>query len=204
MNRLARCLGVFRSVRVSIFEKFPQFAKIVPNRLPNLDDFTDISKLEAVLFLLKEPASARRLAQLAGLSDGAVVQHLISELNRRYESQSSAFGIVEVAGGCQLRTLPEFAPWLFRLQEIPVEVRLSSASMETLSIIAYEQPILRVKIEQIRGVSSGEILKQLLEHDLIRIVGRSEELGRPFLYGTTKRFLQLFGLVTIADLPRKI
>ncbi|MBQ2683120.1 MAG: SMC-Scp complex subunit ScpB [Thermoguttaceae bacterium] len=166
-------------------------------------ELTDTARLEAALFLAREPVSGRRLANLAGIADPGKVRSLLRELNRRYLADNSAFGVVEVADGYQLRTRPEFAPWLFRLQEVPIEVRLSPAAMETLSIIAYRQPILRAKIEEIRGVQCGDILRQLMEMDLIRITDRLEEPGRPFLYGTTKKFLQIYGLVRLSDLPGK-
>lgn len=160
-------------------------------------EISELSRMEAVLFLAREPVPGRKLAQLADLPEGVRIRSKIRELNQRYEKDASAFCVVDVAGGFQLRTCPEFAPWLFRMQEVPVEVRLTNAAMETLATIAYEQPVLRSRIESVRGVQCGEILRQLLEQDLIRIAGRSEELGRPFLYGTTKRFLQMFGLVHI-------
>ncbi|MDO5309603.1 MAG: SMC-Scp complex subunit ScpB [Planctomycetia bacterium] len=166
-------------------------------------DTTEMARVEAVLFLMKEPCPGRKLAQLADVADSARARAIVRALNERYQRNGSAFCAVEVAGGFQLRALPEFAPWLMRLQDAPIETRLTRSAMETLAIIAYEQPVLRVNIERIRGVHCGEILRQLLEQNLIRIVGRSEELGRPFLYGTTKRFLQLFGLVRIEDLPRR-
>ena len=167
-----------------------------------MTELAEMTRLEAALFLAKEPVPSRRLAQLADIADASRVRALLRDLNQRYLADNSAFGVVEVAGGYQLRTRPEFASWLFRLQEVPVEVRLSPAAMETLAIIAYRQPILRAKIEEIRGVQSGEMLRQLLEMDLIRVAGRVDEPGRPFLYGTTKRFLQVFGLVKIDDLPQ--
>lgn len=163
----------------------------------------ELTRLEAALFLSRDPTPSRRLAMLADLADGTRVRTLIRELNLRYRRDKSAFCVVEVAGGYQLRTHPEFASWLFRLQEIPVEVRLTNAVMETLAVIAYKQPILRASIERIRGVACGDILRQLLDLNLIRITGRLEEPGRPFLYGTTKRFLQVFGLVDLNDLPRR-
>jgi segregation and condensation protein B len=118
-----------------------------------------------------------------------------------YDAQGCAFRIEEVAGGFQLMTRSKFAPWLRRLNAAWVEVRLSAPAMETLAVVAYRQPILRAEIEAIRGVQSGEVLRQLIERDLVRIVGRSEELGRPYLYGTSKRFLQIFGLKHIEELP---
>ncbi len=163
----------------------------------------DMARVEAVLFLAKEPIPSRKLATLADVEDGARARALVRRLNERYRRVGSAFYAVEVAGGFQLRTAPEFAPWLLRLREAPVEARPTGSAMETLAIVAYEQPILRAKIEAIRGVHCGDVLRQLLEQDLIKIVGRSEELGRPFLYGTTKRFLTAFGLTRIEDLPRR-
>lgn len=159
------------------------------------------TNLEAVLFLAREPLAARRLAQLADAPEGTRIRNLLRDLNERYDRGQSAFRIVEVAGGFQLRTRPEFAPWLIRMQEVPVTVRLSAPAMETLAVIAYKQPVLRAEIERLRGVQCGELIRQLLERDLVRIVGRSEELGRPFFYGTTKFFLQVFGLGSLRDLP---
>ncbi|MDR2116850.1 MAG: SMC-Scp complex subunit ScpB [Planctomycetaceae bacterium] len=173
--------------------------------IPFSRDFQNetLANLEAVLFLSREPLSGRRLAQLAELPEGMKIRSLIRELNNRYDHRQSAFRVIEVAGGFQLRTRPEFASWLVRIQEVPVTVRLSSPVMETLAIIAYRQPILRADIEKIRGVQCGELIRQLLDQDFVKIVGRSEELGRPFFYGTTKNFLQVFGLGSLNDLPDK-
>ncbi len=162
---------------------------------------TWLAVLEAVLFIAREPHSGKKLAQLAELPAGVKVHTLLRQLNERYDQRQSAFRIVEVAGGFQLRSRPEFAPWLVRLQEIPVAVRLSSPVMETLVVIAYRQPVSRAGIERIRGVQCGEVIRQLLDRDLVRIAGRSEELGRPFLYGTTKTFLEVFGLGSLQELP---
>ncbi len=99
-------------------------------------------------------------------------------------------------------TRPGFATWLRRMEQAPSAMRFSAPAMETLAVVVYRQPVLRAEIEAIRGVASGEILRQLMERDLVRIGGRSEELGRPYLYATTKRFLQLFGLKNLDELPR--
>jgi segregation and condensation protein B len=107
-----------------------------------------------------------------------------------------------VAGGFQLMTRRLFSSWLRRLGHVPPELRLSAPALETLAVIAYRQPTPRADIEAIRGVNCGEVIRQLMERDLVRIGSRSEELGRPYLYNTTKRFLQLFGLVNLDDLPR--
>jgi segregation and condensation protein B len=161
-----------------------------------------IARLEAILFISREPLGSRKLAQLARLADGTKARTLVRALNRRYDAEGSAFRVEEVAGGFQLLTRPCYAPWLRRLHSIPLEVRLSAPAMETLAVVAYRQPVLRAEIEAIRGVQCGEVLRQLIERDLVRIVGRSEELGRPLLYGTTRQFLQVFGLRHLEDLPR--
>ena len=161
-----------------------------------------IAWLEAVLFLAREPLTSRKLAQLTGLADGTEARTLVRALNRLYDAEGRAFRAVEVAGGFQLMSRPQFAPWLRRLHSAPVEVRLSAPAMETLAVIAYRQPVLRAAIEAIRGVQCGEILRQLMDRDLVKIAGRSEELGRPFLYGTTRRFLRVFGLRGLEELPR--
>ena len=164
-------------------------------------DLQPIALLEAALFLAKEPISSRKLAQLASLPEKTKARQLIRELNKRYDQDRSAFCIVEVAEGFQLRTRPELAAWLARMQGISAAVRLSNPAMETLTVIAYRQPIPRAEVERIRGVQCGDMIRQLLDQDLAKIVGRSEELGRPFLYGTTSKFLHVFGLGSLNDLP---
>jgi segregation and condensation protein B len=173
----------------------PDSGDAVPGSLSSL------ALLEAALFLAKIPMSSRKLAQLAGLPEGTRTRQLIRELNKRYDKDQSAFCIAEVAEGFQLRTRPEFAAWLVRMQEIPSTVRLSNPAMETLTVIAYRQPIPRAEIERIRGVQCGDLIRQLWDQDLVKPLGRSEELGRPFLYGTTPKFLQVFGLSSLKDLP---
>ncbi|MCL2743193.1 MAG: SMC-Scp complex subunit ScpB [Planctomycetaceae bacterium] len=189
--------------RICEDEELPQETPIVPF---NMDVRTGaMSKLEAVLFIAREPLPVRRLVQLAVLPEGSRPKTLLRELNNRYVRQGSSFRIVEVAGGYQLRTLPEFAPWLIRMQEVPTTVKLSQPVMEVLAIIADKQPVLRSEIERLRGVQCGEIIRQLLDRGLIKITGRSEELGRPFYYGTTKMFLEVFGINSLeeAGVPAK-
>ena len=161
-----------------------------------------LARLEAVLFLAREPLSSRKIAQLVSLADGTEARTLIRRLNRMFDESASAFRIEELAGGFQLMTRPRFGPWLKRLLQTPVEMRLSAPALETLAVVAYRQPVLRAEVEAIRGVQSGDILRQLMERDLVRISGRADELGRPLMYGTTKRFLQLFGLRHLDELPR--
>jgi segregation and condensation protein B len=162
-----------------------------------------LAQLEAVLFLSTQPLGSRKLAQLADLADGTKARTLVRKLNRLYDAEGSAFRVEEVAGGFQLLTRAKFAPWLRRMHSTSVEIRLSGPAMETLAVVAYRQPVLRAEIEAIRGVQSGEVLRQLIERDMVRIVGRSDDLGRPFLYGTGKRFLQVFGLRHLDELPQR-
>lgn len=161
-----------------------------------------LAQLETVLFLAREPLSTRKLAKLAKLADGTEARTLLKQLNRRYDQRASAMQVVDLAGGVQLLTRPLLADWIRRLHGGGEEFRLSAPALETLSVVAYRQPVLRAEIEAIRGVQCGEILRVLMERDLLRIVGRAEELGRPFQYGTTKKFLQVFGLRRLEQLPQ--
>ncbi|MCA9268516.1 MAG: SMC-Scp complex subunit ScpB, partial [Planctomycetales bacterium] len=158
--------------------------------------------LEAVLLLASEPLSSRKLSQYANLADGTEALTLIRQLNGFYDQEKRAFRVEQLAGGYQLMTRPALADWLRRLAGTPPEVRLSAPAMETLVVVAYRQPVMRAEIESIRGVACGELLRQLMDRELVRICGRSDELGRPFLYGTTSRFLRVFGLGSLEDLPR--
>jgi segregation and condensation protein B len=162
----------------------------------------NMARLEAVLFLAREPINTRKLAQLAHLADGTEARTLIRRLNRFYDESASPFAAQELAGGFQLMTRPKFAGWLRRLHGGPAELRLSAPALETLAVVAYRQPVMRAQIEAIRGVDCGEILRQLMDRNLVRAAGRADELGRPYLYATTKRFLQVFGLKHLEDLPR--
>lgn len=161
-----------------------------------------LARLEAVLFMAREPLNSRKLAQFAHLADGTEARTLIRRLNRWYDESGSAFRAEELAGGFQLLSRPKFGVWLRRLYAGPVEVRLSAPALETLAVVAYRQPVVRAEVEAIRGVDCGEILRQLMDRDLVRTAGRGDELGRPYLYATTKRFLQVFGLRHLDDLPR--
>ncbi len=160
-----------------------------------------LALLEAALLAADEPVTLRRLVTAATLADAAEGRRLLRRLQELYDRDGTAFQVVEVAGGYQLQTRPEFHPWLARLRRSQPELRLSAAARETLTIIAYRQPITRADVEGIRGVQSGDILQQLMEKGLIRIAGRDDSLGRPMLYGTTKKFLQMHGLNTVKDLP---
>ena len=157
--------------------------------------------VEAALFAADEPLSVRRLAAIAGLPDGNEARRLVRKLQAFYDKDGTAFQVEEIAGGFQLLSRPEYHPWLIRLRRTGSDVRLSPAGRETLAIIAYRQPIMRADIEAIRGVQCGDLLRLLMEKGLVRIAGRHDSLGRPVLYGTTKKFLQVFGLRSLHDLP---
>lgn len=162
------------------------------------------TRVEALLINTDRPLTEARIAELLGLAGkgaGKNVLAAIEELNGFYDQTARSFRAERLAGGWQLLTLPAFGPVLSRLHTDRQQSRLSQPALETLSIIAYRQPIMRAEIEAIRGVASGEVLRGLLERRLIKIVGRAEELGRPMLYGTTKEFLKVFGLSGLDDLP---
>jgi len=162
----------------------------------------DLANVEAALFIADEPLSARRLAQAAGLNDGAEARRLVRKLQTLYDKDGTAFQVEELAGGFQLLTRPEYHTWLVRLRRTGHDLRLSTAARETLAIVAYRQPIMRAEVEAIRGVQCAEVLRQLMEKGLLRMAGRDDSLGRPVLYGTTKKFLQVFGLKSLKDLPQ--
>lgn len=161
----------------------------------------ELARLEAALFVAREPLPVRRLARLARLPDATRARTLLGQLNQLLDSAGTAFRIEHLAGGYQLMTRPQFGPWVRRTLAYPAENRLSNAALETLAIIAYRQPVTRPEIEAIRGVGSEEMLRQLLDRDLIAIGGRSDELGRPNVYITSRYFLRVFGLGRIEDLP---
>jgi segregation and condensation protein B len=160
-----------------------------------------LAATEAALFLADEPLTPRKLAALAGLADAAEARRQAERLRELLAGEGSAFQLEELAGGYQLLTRPEFHPWLARLRQGAAEARLSPAARETLTIIAYRQPITRADVEAIRGVGVADVLRQLMERGLVKIGGRDDSLGRPALYETTRRFLQLFGLRSLKDLP---
>jgi segregation and condensation protein B len=158
--------------------------------------------VEAALFLADEPLPARKLAQVAGLADAAAVRRALKRLQQLYDEAGTPFRIEEIAGGFQLLTRPEYHRWVGGLRRQAPELRLSAAARETLAIVAYRQSLTRADIEAIRGVNCAETLRLLMERGLVKITGRHDSLGRPVLYGTTRRFLQQFGLKSLKELPR--
>lgn len=157
--------------------------------------------VEAILFASDTPLKASRICLVGQLTPRAV-REAVQALNDRYDQADCTFRIEEIAGGYQMLTRPEYHDILSRLHESRRDHRLSQAAMETLAIVAYRQPILRADVEAIRGVATGEVIRGLLDRQLLKIVGRADVIGRPMLYGTTPKFLELFGLKGLDDLPK--
>jgi segregation and condensation protein B len=158
--------------------------------------------IEALLFASETPLSSEDLSRVDERLDEDTVEAVIQELRAEYELGERSFQIYEVAGGFQLLTRPEFVSVLERYDSVPQPSRLSTPALEVLAIISYRQPIGRAEVEDIRGVGSSGVLRTLVERDLVAPVGRSEGLGRPLLYGTTRKFLEHFGFRSLDDLPR--
>ena len=161
-----------------------------------------IDVVEALLFASDVPLEAERIREVLDLENAAAARELVSELMTRYEAEPRGLSIVEVGGGYRMVTRPELAPWLVRLARARTKVRLSRPALETLAIIAYKQPVSRPELDAVRGVNSEGVLDNLLERRLVRIGGRKEAPGRPFLYETTREFLVAFGLRDVNDLPK--
>lgn len=161
------------------------------------------AQVESLLFVAREPLALRRLAELVDVGPG-VVKEALQLLKERYAGDASGIHLVEIAGGFQLLTNPEFADTVAQLAGRKGRERLSPAALETLAIVAYKQPVSRAEIERIRGVGVGPILRHLLELDLVKVAGREEGLGRALLYATTRSFLDRFGLNSPRDLPASL
>jgi segregation and condensation protein B len=157
--------------------------------------------LEALLFASGEPLTVERCTAILGHVTKGQVQAALRELQQDYQQDGRALQVVQVAGGFRLATKEQFASWIRRLDKAKAPAKLSRSAVESLAIIAYRQPIVRGEIEKIRGVETSGVLRTLLERKLVRMVGRKDEPGRPIMYGTTKYFLEHFGLKSLADLP---
>jgi len=163
-------------------------------------DLLPKNMVEALLFSSSSPVKPAKLASAAGI-DRKILTECIAELNEAYLAQSHSFQILEVAKGYQMTTRPEYFPVIQNLVKTKTYDKLTQASLETLAIIAYKQPIIRADVEAVRGVQSGQIIRNLLERRLIKVQGRDARLGHPLLYGTTQNFLEVFGLKSLKDLP---
>lgn len=157
--------------------------------------------IEALLFATDTPLSAARLRSLFGDVEAKEIRAAVDELNAEYEARNHAFSIVEFGGGWQLASRPEYAPLIQKLYRGRRYVRLSQAALEVLAIIAYRQPVTRMEIEEIRGVQVSGVLSTLTERSLVTVAGRSEAVGNPILYGTTREFLNYMGLKGLHQLP---
>ncbi|MBI2155526.1 MAG: SMC-Scp complex subunit ScpB [Candidatus Rokubacteria bacterium] len=163
---------------------------------------TPADVLEALLFASDTPLELERIREVLELPDARAARALMDELRARYEASSGALTILEVGGGFRLVTRPALAPWLVRLARARTRARLSRPALETLAIVGYKQPVSRPEVDAIRGVNSEAVLDNLLERRLLRIAGRKDAPGRPFLYETTREFLVAFGLRDVGDLPK--
>jgi segregation and condensation protein B len=156
--------------------------------------------IESLLFVAEEPLTVEKIKAVLETVDTKTIRAALDGLANQYAARGGGFFLGEVAGGWQLRSRPEFNEYIKRMLQ-PSPQRLTKASLETLAIVAYNQPIIRADIEHIRGVDCGGVLRQLMERKLIRVLGRKEIPGRPMIYATTKLFLELFNLKSLKDLP---
>lgn len=201
-------IGTGADERVRALNRAPgrRFRRLLADQLQYLPDgglvrSSRLARLEAALLISGTAQPARRLVQLARLIDVKEVRQLIRILNDSYDRDRTAFRIELTAAGYLMMTRAQLSPWLDRLHQRQDKMKLSGPAMETLTIIAYQQPVTRADVESIRGVQSAEMIRQLIERGLVRIAGEDESLGRPFLYETTRQFLTMFGLQTLEDLP---
>ena len=163
-----------------------------------MEDLKNI--VESILFVAEEPLTVDRIKRIVEEADSDQVRHALQALSQEYDTRKCGFYLREVAGGFQFRTRPEYTEFVKRLL-MPKPPRLSRAALETLAIVAYKQPVIRSDIEHLRGVDCGGVLRVLLERNLIRVLGRKDIPGRPLIYGTTRRFLEVFDLKDLKDLP---
>jgi segregation and condensation protein B len=167
--------------------------------------------VEAMLFAADEPISLKQFVEILALLDSETrgkkvgvqaIEAVLEKLNREYEQNGRAFRIVQVAGGYQFATRPEYGVWLGAMMKERSRRKLSVSALESLAVVAYKQPVTKPELEAIRGVNADYVIRSLLERNLIAIVGRAATPGRPLLYGTTKEFLKHFGLNDLSDLPK--
>jgi|SRR3990170_1428570 len=165
-----------------------------------MEDKQNKSVIEALLFLSGEPVTLSAIRDVIDLPEPEI-KMLMDELAIQYRERNGGLFIAEVANGYQMVTNPGYSEWVIKFRSTQLSSRLSMPALETLSIIAYKQPLIKAEIEDLRGVNSDSAIKTLIEKRLIKVIGRKEAPGRPFLYGTTKEFLQYFGLKDLTELP---
>lgn len=176
-------------------------AEVVDSQAEVIDQRELKAILEAVLFVSSDPVPIARLTSILGKISKAEVVQALTMLAHDLEQDGRGIQLVQVAGGYRLVTKQEYGPWLKRMDKAKAAQKLSRSALESLAIIAYKQPLVRSEIEEIRGVETSGVLRTLLERKLVRIVGRKEVPGRPIMYGTTKFFLEHFGLQDLSQLP---
>ncbi|MDD3345469.1 MAG: SMC-Scp complex subunit ScpB [Candidatus Omnitrophica bacterium] len=160
------------------------------------------SAIEALIFASDKPITVEQIKKVLDISDGANVRKAIEELCSEYEAQNRGLRIIEIAGGFQMIAATSFSPFLKKLFKCRLSEKLSKPALESLAIIAYKQPLTKAEIESLRNVNVDGVMKSLLEKNMIRICGRKKVPGRPFVFGTTRQFLEHFGLKSLADLPK--
>ncbi len=170
------------------------------NRFSDFLESESATAVEALLFASPQPLSDREIGRIIG-RDKRKVAAIIEQLNQKYIEWGRSFRIEEFGDKYRFFTLPEFDRYIKRLAEIPRPVKLSKAALEVLSIVAYKQPVVKSEIERIRGVNPNGVIRTLLERGLIEVRGRSDGPGRPLLYGTTRDFLEFFGISDLSELP---
>lgn len=158
--------------------------------------------IEAILLTAEDPVSPGRLVSLLKGLNGRDIREAVDALKEQYEQAGHGITIIEVANGFQLATRQELSPWIRKFHKEKSQIRLSQAALETLSIVAFKQPLTRIEVDSIRGVNSAGVLQTLMELNMVRIVGRSDGIGKPMLFGTTREFLIHFGLKSLTDLPK--
>ena len=165
-----------------------------------MEDIQSKAILEALIFVSESPLTLDRMKEVLGGVNKRDLQRLLAEMVEDYRRSERGITLVEVAEGFQFRTRPELGEWIRKLKKVKTTA-LSQPSLETLAIIAYRQPVVRADIEKIRGVDSGGVLRTLLERKLIKIIGKKDVPGKPIVYGTSKKFLEVFGLKDLSELP---
>jgi len=171
----------------------------------NEDDLKDPAKakkiVEALIFASSKPLTPAEIRKATKVLTASQIEKIVTELKEEYRGQDRPFEIIEIAGGYELSTKREFAPWILRIELQRKARQATQSALETLAILAYRQPLTRAEIESLRGVDVSGVVSTLMEKGFIKILGKKEVPGRPFLYGTTDKFLEHFGLRSLQDLP---
>ncbi|MCG8430203.1 MAG: SMC-Scp complex subunit ScpB [Candidatus Omnitrophica bacterium] len=167
-----------------------------------MDDNPLRSVIEALLFASDKPVTAEQMRKVLDNAEGAPVKQAVEELRMSYARENRGIAIIEVAGGFQMVTAPQYSPFLQKLFRERHPDKLSRSAMETLAIIAYKQPLTRQEIQLLRNVNVDGVIRTLVDRSLVRITGRKQVPGRPHVYGTTRQFLEYFGLKSLRDLPK--